>query len=333
MVSEIKEAVTSTHNEYVVTDYGGFSGIYDITKFISSWEVKNPVLVNSTDGVGTKTDLVLEVLGEERGLFSLGQDIVGHSINDIAVLGAKPLYFMDYVASSQINSQNIKYLLQGMSHMCQQNNCAILGGETAEMPGVYRDGKYDIVGTIIGIADSQKMIRGKEMVREGDAVIGLYSKGPHTNGYSLIRKIVAEYLENNPDKKLDENLTIGEISIQDLIHPHISYYTEISNMLEEEIDIHGLCHITGGGFQENIPRILPESLGVKLNAPILEPFLTLQKLANLSDKEMYRVFNCGYGMLVIVPFEYQEKIITQYSGVAIGSVVKLDEGDEKVIFI
>ena len=189
VVSKIKESVTSTHNDYVVTDYGGFSGIYDITKFINSQDVKHPVLVSSTDGVGTKTDLVLEVLGEERGLFSLGKDIVGHSVNDIAVLGAKPLFFMDYIASSKISSENIKYLLEGMSEACRENNLAILGGETAEMPGVYQDGKYDIVGTILGIVDSQKMIKGKENIVEGDVILG-FSRGPHTNGYSLIRKLL-----------------------------------------------------------------------------------------------------------------------------------------------
>lgn len=333
VVSKIKDAVTSTHNDFVVTDYGGFSGIYDITKFINSWDVKHPVLVSSTDGVGTKTDLVLEVLGEERGLFSLGQDIVGHSVNDIAVLGAKPLYFMDYIASSKINSDNIRYLLEGMSQACQENELAILGGETAEMPGVYQDGKYDIVGTIIGIVDSQKMIKGKENIVEGDVVLALGSKGPHTNGYSLIRKLVTQYLEKHPDKKLDDNLQIGGISMKDLIQPHKSYYSEIKNMLEEGIDIHGLCHITGGGFQENIPRVLPDGLGVTLNAPIIEPFSSLQRLGNLSNEEMYRVFNCGYGMLVIVSPNIKDKIIKKYYGIEIGYVNSISPEQEIVTML
>lgn len=333
VVSKIKKAVTETHNNYVVTDYGGFSGIYDITKFINSWNVPHPVLVSSTDGVGTKTDLVLEVLGEERGLFSLGQDIVGHSVNDIAVLGAKPLYFMDYIASSKINSDNIRYLLEGMSQACQKDDLAILGGETAEMPGVYQDGKYDIVGTIVGIVDSQKMIKGKENIVEGDVVMALGSKGPHTNGYSLIRKLVSQFLENNPDKKLDENLQIGGTSMKDLIKPHKSYYSEIQNMLEEGIEIHGLCHITGGGFYENIPRILPDGLGVTLKAPIIEPFSTLQRLGNLSNEEMYRVFNCGYGMLVIVPPTMKDKIMKHYFGLDIGWVNSISSEQEKVTML
>ena len=329
VVSKIQEAVQRTHNDYVIADYGGFSGIFDIGTFIHNHGISNPVLINSTDGVGTKTELVLSVLGEEKGLYSLGQDIVGHSVNDIIVCGAKPLYFLDYVASSLITSDNVKYLLEGISHACVQNKVSILGGETAEMPGVYRSGSYDIVGTIIGIADSKKMIRGKQNIKEGDVVLGLLSSGPHTNGYSLIRKVLLNYITEH-GVHFEPQLRINGISIKSFINPHQSYYPEVNGMLQEGIDIHGLCHITGGGYQENIPRILPDGLGVELEFSILEPFATLQQIGTIPTAEMYRVFNCGYGMLVVVPASEKEKVIQKYNATEIGKVVKLESGSSSV---
>ena len=329
VVNKIKKAVQNTHTDCVVADYGGFSGIFDINKYIQNNRITNPVLVSSTDGVGTKTELVLSVLGEERGLYSLGQDIVGHSVNDIIVCGAKPLYFLDYVASSVITSDNVKYLLEGMSHACVKNDVAILGGETAEMPGVYNTGSYDIVGTITGIADSQKMIRGKENIREGDVVVAFLSSGPHTNGYSLIRKILLNYITEK-GLHFGPELRIQGISIKSFIAPHQSYYPEVNGMLEDGIDIHGLCHITGGGYPENIPRILPDGLGMELEFSIQEPFATLQKLGAIPTEEMYRVFNCGYGMLVVVSPEEKDRVIQKYFGHEIGKIVKLESGSSPV---
>lgn len=323
VVNKIKESVQKTHNEYVVADYGGFSGIFDISTLLRNQGISNPVLVNSTDGVGTKTELVLSVLGEEKGLYSLGQDIVGHSVNDIIVCGAKPLYFLDYVASSFITSDNVKYLLEGMSHACIQNEVAIVGGETAEMPGVYRDGCYDIVGTIIGIADSKKMIRGKENIVTGDVILAFPSSGPHTNGYSLIRKILLNYITER-GLYFGPELMIEGISIRKFLTPHQSYFPEVNGMLEDRINIHGLCHVTGGGYPENIPRILPEGLGAELEFKILEPFATLQKVGNIPTEEMYRVFNCGYGMLVVVPPCEKDKVIQKYNAIQIGKVVTVD---------
>lgn len=329
VVEKIKDMVQSTHNQYVCSDYGGFSGMFNIGKVIETFGFQNPILVSSTDGVGTKTELVLRILGEKEGLISLGRDIVGHSVNDILVSGAMPLYFLDYVASSKIKSENIKYLLEGISDACRENNLVIMGGETAEMPGVYQDKSYDIVGTIVGIVDSHKIIKGPLLIKEGDIVLGLLSSGPHTNGYSLIRKVLEPFLDRNTDK----NQKINEISIQNFISPHRSYYLDLQMLKQDNIDIHGLCHITGGGFHENIPRILPDNLGVKLKVPILEPFATLQKIANISDEEMYRVFNCGFGMLVIVSEKDRDKIMSKYFAHDLGKVVKLDESssDNKVI--
>ncbi len=321
VVEKIQAMVQSTHNQYVCSNYGGFSGMFNIGKVIEHYGYQNPVLVSSTDGVGTKTELVLRILGEKEGLISLGKDIVGHSVNDILVSGAKPLYFLDYVASSKIKSENIKYLLQGISEACRENNLVIMGGETAEMPGVYQDSSYDIVGTIVGIVDSHKIINGRELIQEGDVVLGLLSSGPHTNGYSLIRKVLEPYLDRNTDS----NQEINRINIKDFITPHRSYYLDLQLIHSDNIELHGLCHITGGGFYENIPRVLPPDLGVELNVPIMEPFATLQKIANISKEEMYRVFNCGFGMLVIVPEKEKQKIMNKYFAYDLGKVVKLEE--------
>ena len=325
VVEKIKDYVKSTHNPYIISDYGGFSGLYDIGKIIQKLGIENPVLVSSTDGVGTKTELVLQILGEKEGLISLGKDIVGHSVNDILVSGAKPLYFLDYVASSKIKSENIKYLLEGMSDACRENDLAIMGGETAEMPGVYQDGSYDIVGTIVGLVDSNKIIKGKELIKEGDIVMGLLSSGPHTNGYSLIRKIIGPLLNS----QLGHNQEINRIKVTDFITPHKSYYLSLHELKQDNIEIHGLCHVTGGGYYENIPRVLPDDLGVELKVRILEPFATLQRLGNITSEEMYRVFNCGYGMLVIVPPSERQKMLHNHFAIELGKVVSL-EGEENI---
>ena len=329
VVKKIQSAVESTYDENVVSQYGDFGGLYDISKKIISGGFQNPVLVASTDGVGTKTKLVLDVLGEEMGLKSLGQDIVNHSVNDIIVKGAEPLFFLDYVASGKINSDNIKYLVEGIAEACCQNGVSLLGGETAEMPGVYKEGCYDIVGTIIGMCSQNKIINGPKDIMTGDIVFGLRSSGPHTNGYSLIRKILKEEMENHNNST---ELKINGVSITEFIKPHKSYLKELTNFQNIDIDIKikGLCHITGGGYYGNLPRVIGNDLGLELKVPILEPFATLQQIGNLSDREMYDTFNCGYGMLVFIDEKYKETVLKETYCHYLGKVVTRDGELEQI---
>ena len=318
VVDMIKSLVMSTHNEYVLGNWGDFGGLFDITKYIVKNKIKDATLINSMDGVGTKSILAIQVLGVEKGLRSLGQDIVNHSVNDIIVKGGIPLYFSDYVASDRISADNMVYLLEGMTEACKQNNCVLIGGETAEMPSVYREGHYDIVGNITGILERTNMINGKKDIKEGDCIFGLLSGGPQTNGYSLIRRV----LDNLDD--------ITGIDLESMVRVHKSYLNEI-NEIQNKCKINGLCHITGGGFYDNLPRVLPAHCGVEIEVPILEPFAKLMELGNIPLEEMYRVFNCGYGMLVIVNETYRDLLENSMNIKYLGKVVK--RGINKQILI
>jgi phosphoribosylformylglycinamidine cyclo-ligase len=251
-------------------------------------------MVSSTDGVGTKTCFILDNMDKNEGMKVLGQDIVNHCVNDILVKGAIPLMFLDYFASSKIDSDLVASFVEGVSMACRENSCSLMGGETAEMPGVYAGGKCDIVGTIMGIVDKNNMIMGKNDIEAGFLVYGIESSGPHTNGYSLIRKIY----ENHPNHEIYSNL----------FNPHKSYLKEIKNLIDLGVKIKGLCHVTGGGFYDNLPRVLPDNLAVDLNFQILSPFKELGVLGNISTRELLTVFNCGYGMLIFVHPEYQKII-------------------------
>jgi phosphoribosylamine--glycine ligase / phosphoribosylformylglycinamidine cyclo-ligase len=317
VVDMIKTLVMDTYNEYVMGNWGDFGGIFDIMKYISDNKLREPILINSMDGVGTKSILSIELLGVKEGLKSLGQDIVNHSVNDIIVKGGKPLYFLDYVASDNISAENMVYLLEGMSKACKENECVLIGGETAEMPSVYQKGHYDIVGNITGILEKNKMINGKRDIKEGDCIFGLLSLGPQTNGYSLIRHIL-------------ENMNKEELLVKNIVRVHKSFLREI-NTIRNKCKINGLCHITGGGFYENIPRVLPKNLGIEIELEILEPFKTLMKLGDVSNEEMYRVFNCGYGMLVFVDSTYRDLLESVFKIKYLGKVVK--RGINKQILI
>lgn len=309
VVEKIMSSIITTHDKYVHKNYGDFGGIYGLGEYLKDNYLEDPVLLSSTDGVGTKTLFVLEHLGIKDGLRSLGHDIVGHSVNDILVKGAKPLYLLDYIASSKIISDNIQYFIEGLSDACKENGVSILGGETAEMPNVYKNNSYDIVGTILGICDKKDLIDGKKNIKEGNIVIGIRSSGPHTNGYSLIRKVIEKY----GHERLD---------LQGLLNPHRSYLTEYNNMKELGIVINGLCHITGGGFEGNLKRVLPDDLGVDLGILISEPFSSLRKVGKISNEEMYNVFNCGYGLLVFVNRNDYDKIIYNPDYYYLGEVKK-----------
>ncbi len=289
-VELIKESVRATYNANVLSDLGSFGGLFAVD-FLKSYE--NPVLVASTDGVGTKT----KVASYMQKWDSIGQDLVNHCINDILVQGATPLFFMDYVASSKLHPNIVATIVKGMAYACRVNGCALLGGETAEMPAVYLDGEVDIVGTIVGVVDRRDLVSGAR-IQEGDAIISLPSSGLHTNGYSLARQVLRAQDWHKHDPRL--GMSIG----QALLAVHRAYLHDYRAMLSLNVDIKGMAHITGGGVVDNLPRILPEGVGAKLfkgtwDVPPI--FSLIQELGGIDDEEMYRVFNMGLGMLFVLP--------------------------------
>ncbi|MBI1795015.1 MAG: phosphoribosylformylglycinamidine cyclo-ligase [Chloroflexi bacterium] len=285
-VDLMKDAVRSTYTPSVLAGIGSFGGLYDasVLKVFN-----NPVLVASTDGVGTKVKLAAQA-GRYR---SIGHDIVNHCINDILVQGARPLFFMDYFATSKLTPEVSAEVVTGIAEACKESGMALLGGETAEMPGVYQPNEFDVAGTIVGVVERDNILPRKNL-KAGDVLIGLTSSGPHTNGYSLIRKIFA-------DTPLDTILPELDISLADaLLASHRSYYSVIYSVLSE---VKALAHLTGGGFIENIPRIMPDDLDavIRLDAWTPPPlWKRIQSEGHIATGEMYRVFNMGIGMVIIV---------------------------------
>lgn len=306
IVKEIGPIVKETYNDLVVNEIGSFGGCFSLPKGI-----KEPILVSSIDGVGTKSIVVENVMGV-KGYYNLGQDIVNHCVNDILVQGASPLFFMDYIAASQLGQESVLEFVRGISYACKQVGCVLLGGETAEMPNVYQKDRYDLVGNIVGIVDKEHMICPEQTICKGDSIFAIPSSGPHTNGYSLIRKIMKEH-PNEIDDTLRTQLCI----------PHKSYLSEIKRVQHNNIPIHGLCHVTGGGFHDNIIRILPDGLKAEFTEFKFSPlFQKIQKLGNVDRETMMRVFNCGWGMLIITSQQYNEKLIELFPPIReIGKIV------------
>ena len=288
-VAKIKGFAKSTFNARTLTEIGSFGGMFNA----SFTEMNQPILVASADGVGTKLKIAFDT-----GIHNtIGQDLVNHCTNDILVQGARPLFFLDYFATGKLSPEVTADVVEGISKACRENNCVLLGGETAEMPGFYADGEYDLAGFIVGIVDRDKVISGTE-ISAGDVVLGLPSNGLHTNGYSLARKLLFEIAGYKSDTKLDET---GETVAETLLKPHRSYYKPLSVLIDQK-KIKGLAHITGGGLLDNIPRILPENVSVEINRGTWEElpiFDVMQKIGNVTDKEMFRAFNMGVGMVVI----------------------------------
>lgn len=290
-VREIKSLVNKTFDDRVLCDIGTFGAMYSL----DTKGMEEPVLVSSVDGVGTKIKLAF-MTGKHD---TIGVDLVSHCVNDILVQGAKPLFFLDYLAFGRLEPNVVVEVIRGLTNGCRYAGCALIGGETAEMPGLYQPGEYDISGTIVGVVDRKKIIDGST-VRPGDVVIGLPSSGLHTNGYSLARKICFEVAKldcTDPMPGVDR--TVGEA----LMEPHRSYAT-IVRVLMKIVTINGMAHITGGGITDNLPRALPQGMGVKIDldswtAPPVFGFL--QRTGNVDQLEMLRTFNCGMGYLVIVP--------------------------------
>jgi len=303
-VAKIREYARGTFNERTLTEIGSFGGMFSG----AFPDMAEPILVASADGVGTKLKLAFET-GVHN---TVGADLVNHCVNDILVQGARPLFFLDYFATGKLEPDVTASVVEGMARACKENGCVLLGGETAEMPDFYPPGEYDLAGFVVGVVDKARVIDGKSIV-PGDVVLGIPSNGLQTNGYSLARKLFFEIGGYKVDSYIDElGTTIGEA----LLATHQSFLPQIDPLLEsagrnpsdsEGVDppngiIKGLAHITGGGFLENIPRILPEGVSVEINRgtwPELPIFALMQKLGNVSDREMFRTFNMGIGMIVI----------------------------------
>ena len=290
LLNGVKAKIKDTYSKNAINSSRSFGGLFqlDLSRF------QEPVLVTSIDGVGTKL-LLADAMNAFR---SIGHDLVNHCINDIACQGAEPLYFVDYLGIGKLRNPLFTEILSGLAEACQCHAVTLLGGETAEMPGMYGD-DYDLVGAITGVVEKSQLITG-DKIQRGDAIVGLASNGLHTNGYSLARNVLFEQCNYCLETPLDGNgESIGSI----LLRPHLCYWPAIKNALEKEIPIHGIAHITGGGFYNNIPRILPDHLDATIDRDLFccpEIFNVIQEKGKISDYEMYKVFNMGVGMIWVV---------------------------------
>ena len=319
----MKTAVQATFGPEVLSDVGAFGGLYQATALQA---MQTPVLVASTDGVGTKIK-VAAYMGQWH---TIGHDIVNHCVNDILVQGAKPLFFLDYVASSKLEPEQIATVVRGIAEACQAVGCALLGGETAEMPGVYHPDELDLVGTVVGVVERGQIVDGQQ-IQAGDAIIGLPSSGLHTNGYTLARTVLAalDWQAHHPD--------LGCPPGEALLAPHRAYLRPVQQLLQAGIDIHGLCHITGGGLIDNPPRIFPSGVGAVLQrGRWLEPpiFALIQRLGRIATAEMFHVFNMGLGLLIILPPEQVEQVqqivpAAAVVGQMVAGVEGVEIGDER----
>jgi phosphoribosylformylglycinamidine cyclo-ligase len=287
-VDKIKGYAKSTFNENVLSGIGHFGAFYQID--LKRW--KNPVLVSSVDGVGTKIKIAFKMNRHD----TIGQDLVNHCVNDIAVCGAEPQYFMDYLAFGKLEPEKAEQIIKGFSIACKENGVALIGGETAEMPGLYAPDEYDVSGTIVGIVEKDKIIDGSK-VKKGDALIGLPSTGLHTNGYSLARKVLFDKFK--PEDKFDElENSLGD----ELLKIHKSYLKSIT-ILKENLNVAAFSHITGGGIIGNTKRVVPEGLSIKIDWNLWEVppiFKLIQKTGDIDDEEMRHVFNMGIGLIAIL---------------------------------
>jgi phosphoribosylformylglycinamidine cyclo-ligase len=293
----IKMLARKTFNKNVLSEIGGFGGLFglDLTKY------PDPVLVSSADGVGTKLKVAFE-LGIHH---TVGGDLVNHCVNDIAVQGATPLFFLDYLATGKLEGGVMEKVVEGISEACKANGCALIGGETAQMPGFYAEGEYDLAGFIVGVVNRDQIITG-DKIEAGDVLFGLPSNGLHTNGYSLARKLLFEVAGYGPDHYVNE---LKDKTGAALMRQHRSYLSILKKLTQADV-VTGMAHITGGGITENLPRILPKGLCAHVELASWEPpplFQHLQQLGQVQQDEMMRTFNMGIGMIVVVPAELAKK--------------------------
>ena len=308
-VDKIKKAVGETHNSNVLNHLGSFGAFYEIGGY------KNPVLVSGTDGVGTK----LKVALDSKRYDSIGVDCFAMCANDILCHGAKPLFFLDYLACGKLDSEIAAEIVLGMVKACKDNNCALIGGETAEMPGMYQPGDYDVAGFCVGIVEKDQIIDGSK-IKTGDKIIALPSSGFHSNGFSLVRKIFPNFEEEFEGKPLYETLLV----------PTRLYFKDIHSVIEE-VEVSGIAHITGGGLYENIPRIIGDGLCASIDASkikIPSVMLELEKRGNIAREEMFGTFNMGVGMIVVVDPEHAEKVLHLLDDAY--EIGEITEGAEKI---
>src|SRR5580658_4072287 len=297
----LPQLLASTHRREVLGKVGGFGGLFalDLKKY------REPILVSSVDGVGTKLKIAFTMDKHD----TIGADLVNHCVNDIAVLGAEPLFFLDYLGTGKLEPHVFTEIIKGFARACAENNCALIGGETAQMPGFYQPGEYDVSGTIVGVVEKSRMLNGQKTVKAGDVVIGIASSGLHTNGYSLGRKIFFEQLNLKPTSRLPGlKGSLGE----ELLKVHVSYGPLVQKLIKKfnlapraphPGPVKAFAHITGGGFVDNIPRVLPKSLDVVIKKgswDMLPIFRIIEEKSGVPDAELYQVFNMGIGMVAIV---------------------------------
>ncbi|OGO15764.1 MAG: phosphoribosylformylglycinamidine cyclo-ligase [Chloroflexi bacterium RBG_16_48_7] len=309
----IKKTVRSTFGPEVLTDIGLFGALYEFKGY------KNPVLVSSTDGVGTKLRIAV-LMGKYD---TVGIDLVNHCINDILCCGAAPLFFLDYIAAGKLVPERMAKIVEGLAKACKASGCALIGGETAEMPGIYQGDDFDLAGFIVGVVGKHSLITGKN-VKENDIILGLPSSGLHTNGYSLARKVFD--IENNPKvlkKSFGLKRTLGEM----LLEPHVCYFPQLKPFLKK---IKAMAHITGGGFTGNLPRVLPKGLGAVIKKgswKVPEIFNLIQEKGKIDDTEMHRVFNMGVGMTVVCAPADSARMKKALGASIIGKIVKSKNSD------
>ena len=319
----IKYLAQKTFTRSVLSDIGSFGGLFALGA-----KYRDPVLVSSADGVGTKLKIAFAMNLHQ----TVGADLVNHCVNDIAVQGAMPLFFLDYFASGKLDPEVAEKVISGLADACRQNGCALIGGETAEMPGFYADGEYDIAGFIVGVVERERIVSG-ERVEIGDVIIGLPSTGLHTNGYSLARKLFFEVARYTPETFVSE---IKNKAGAELMRTHKSYWPVVRRLIEADA-VNAMAHITGGGITENLPRVLPKGTAANIQLgswPVLPVFAHLQKLGNVDQEEMLRTFNMGIGMILVVPANKFKRVQTildrvNVKGYTIGRIVK---GDRKVVY-
>ena len=320
----IKYLAHKTFNRGVLSDIGGFGGLFAIDKK----KFGDPVLVSSVDGVGTK----LKIAFEMNLHHTVGADLVNHCVNDISVQGATPLFFMDYFATGKLEAEVAEKVIAGIADACKHNGCALIGGETAEMPGFYADGEYDLAGFIVGAVDRNKIITGKA-VEVGDVLVGLASSGLHTNGYSLARKLFFETANYTPESYVNE--IKGKVGTE-LMKTHRSYWPIVRRMVDADA-VSAMAHITGGGITENLPRVLPKGTGAVIEThswPVPPIFQHLQKIGNVPEDEMLRTFNMGIGMILVVPAKKFKKaqMILDRCGEKAYTIGRIVKSEKRVVY-
>lgn len=329
-VERIKEAAARTHGPGVMGGLGGFGALFSLKDAMG--ELVDPILVSGTDGVGTK---LLVAIGAKQH-DSVGQDLVAMCVNDILTLGARPLFFLDYFASAKLDPEQMAEVVQGIARACESIGCALIGGETAEMPGLYVAGDYDLAGFCVGAVERSRLIDGKN-ISKGDAIIGLSSSGLHSNGFSLAREVVLKKMGKGPNDPFIGELTVADV----LLVPTRLYVNPVLGLLGEDVAIRGMAHITGGGMPGNLARGFPDGLGAVIDPSSWEEppvFDVLRKNGPISEAEMRRAFNLGIGFCLVVPDDDADGVLKELleDGVGaqvIGEVAACEDGDPRVRYV